>query len=156
MTFKRNNRAAFLHIAIIVMIIAVLFLAVKSLFSSPEEQAENVVNRFYSYEQKGEFSSSWSLFHSAMKDKFGKGHYIQDRAHVFMNHLGVDTFSFKLNEAKKIKDWKMSKEGPPFKTGYQFTVIQTFKGKYGNFDIVQKVFAVKEKGEWKVMWDYNK
>ena len=67
-----------------------------------------------------------------MKQKFTKGHYIQDRAHVFMNHFGIDTFTYTLSKPKKLKSWKMSKE---IMDVYKFTVIQTFEGKYGNFDI---------------------
>ena len=65
-----------------------ILFAFKFLFSSSDKQAQEIAEEFYSYyEQEGEFSSSWELFHSSMKQKFTKGHYIQDRAHVFMNIL---------------------------------------------------------------------
>lgn len=90
-----------------------------------------------------------------MQERFSKGNYIQDRAHVFMNHFGVTTFDYELGDVKKIKNWKVTKSSPPFKKAYQVNVIQTFKGKYGNFDIHQPVYVVEEKKKWKILWDYN-
>ncbi|MEK1831767.1 hypothetical protein AAAC51_31520 [Priestia megaterium] len=49
----------------------------------------------------------------------------------------------------------MENDRKAFPVVYEMTVIQTYKGKYGNFDLVQKVYAVREKGEWKVVWDYK-
>ncbi|WP_244671182.1 hypothetical protein [Bacillus sp. NTK034] len=135
---------------------AMLLFVFKFLFSSSEKHVKEIAEEFYSYEQEGEFASSWELFHSSMKQKFTKGHYIQDRAHVFMNHFGVDTFTYTLSKPEKLKSWKMSKEDKAIKDVYKLTVIQTFEGKYGNFDIEQDIFVGKEKDEWTIMWDYNK
>jgi hypothetical protein len=135
--------------------IATVFMLIKGAWSSPEKEASAVVEEFYLYEQEGEFSASWKLFHSTMKERFSKGFYIQDRAHVFMNHFGVETFDFTLSEPEKIDQWKMSKTGPEFKNVYKILVTQTYKGKYGNFDLEQEVFAVQEKDEWRILWDYN-
>ncbi|MDQ1144244.1 hypothetical protein QE429_001071 [Bacillus sp. SORGH_AS 510] len=114
-----------------------------------------MVEEFYSYEQEGDFANSWALFHSSMKKKFSKGNYIQDRAHVFMNHFGVETFSYTMGELEELKDWKMSKTGPSLKNVYKVPITQTYKGKYGNFDLKQEVFVVEEKGKWTILWDYN-
>lgn len=113
------------------------------------------MHQFYRYEQEGDFANSWDLFHPVMKKKFAKGHYIQDRAHVFMNHFGVETFSYTLDEAEKLEKWKISKDSPAMRNVYKVLITQTYKGKYGNFDLKQEVFVVKEKDEWKIMWDYN-
>jgi hypothetical protein len=141
-------------IVLLVGIVTVLML-IKATWSSPDKEAIAVVSEFYQFEQEGEFSSSWNLFHSTMKEKFSKGHYIQDRAHVFMNHFGVETFDFTISEPEKVDQWKMSKNGPVIKNVYKILVTQTYKGKYGNFDLKQEVFAVEEKEEWKIIWDYN-
>ena len=90
-----------------------------------------------------------------MKEKFAEGPYVQDRAHVFVTHFGVKTLTYTLSKPKKVKNWKMSKESPSFKTAYILTVIQTYKSKYGNFDIHQNVILVKENGGWEIMWDYK-
>ncbi len=66
-----------------------------------------------------------------MKKKFTNGHYIQDRANVFMNHFGVDTFTYTLRKPEKLKSWKKSKEDTAIQDVYKIPVIQTFKGKYG-------------------------
>jgi hypothetical protein len=137
------------------IVLLVGFLFIKSIFFSPSKQAEEVVEKFYSYEQEGDFSSSWGLFHSAMKARFSKGNYIQDRAHVFMNHFGVETFTYTLGKPEEVDNWKMSNKGPDMINVYNFLVTQTYKGKYGNFDLRQEVIAVEEKGKWKIAWDYN-
>ncbi|MGP4077694.1 hypothetical protein [Halobacillus sp. K22] len=124
--------------------------------TSPAQQAKAVVVNFYSFEQRGEYSDSWQLFHPLMKEKFAKGPYIQDRAHVFMNHFGVDTFSFSVEEIKKIKNWRMEKGAKPFPVAYSMTVAQTFRGKYGLFTLNQKVVVTREKDKWVLTWDYHK
>jgi hypothetical protein len=139
---------------LLVLVVAVLMLIRGSWFS-PAKEAVAVVEEFYLFEQEGEFASSWNLFHSTMKERFSKGHYIQDRAHVFMNHFGVETFNFTMSEPEKIDQWKISKTGPAIKNAYKVLVTQTYKGTYGNFDLVQEVFAVQEKDEWTILWDYN-
>jgi hypothetical protein len=135
--------------------IVTVFMLIRGAWFSPDEEAAAVVEEFYLYEQEGEFASSWELFHSTMKERFGKGHYIQDRAHVFMNHFGVETFDLAMSEPEKIDQWKMSKTGPAMKNVYKILVTQTYKGTYGNFELAQEVFAVQEKDEWKIVWDYN-
>lgn len=139
----------------LIAVFLVAFLFIKGSFFSPSKKAEEVVEEFYRYEQEGDFSSSWALFHLAMKERFSKGHYIQDRAHVFMNHFGVETFTYTLSKPEKVDNWKMSKKGPDMKNVYKFLVTQTYKGKYGNFDLKQEVIAVEEKGKWKIAWDYK-
>lgn len=140
---------------VLLVCIVIVFMLIRKSWFSPDKEAVAVVEEFYLYEQEGEFASSWNLFHSTMKVRFGKGHYIQDRAHVFMNHFGVETFDFRLSEPDKIDHWKMSKAGPAMKNVYKILVTQTYKGKYGNFDLKQEVFAVQEKDEWTILWDYN-
>lgn len=103
MGYKKHQEKTILKIMFGLVLAAMTLFAFKFLFSSSEKQAKEVAEEFYSYEQEGEFSSSWELFHSSMKKKFTKGHYIQDRAHVFMNHFGVDTFTYTLSKPEKLK-----------------------------------------------------
>lgn len=150
------HKKMFSYIMIIVLLVGLGVLFIYFFKPFPSQQAKAVVETFYSYEQDADFSDSWELFHSQMKGKFDKGSYIQDRAHVFMNHFGVDTFSYTLDGKKKLKTWKMSEDSSPLHDVYRFTVIQTFKGKYGHFELHQPIFATEEDGEWRVLWDYNK
>lgn len=140
---------------LLIITLIILLLLIRGAFISGDKQAIAVVEEFYQYEQAGEFSKSWSLFHSSMKEKFTKGHYIQDRAHVFMNHFGVETFTFTLERPEKLKGWKLSKTSPTMKNVYKILVTQTYKGKYGNFDLKQEVYVMEEKGKWRIAWDYN-
>lgn len=141
-------------ILVLAGIFAVFFI-IRTVFISSTSEAKDVVDEFYEYEQDGDFANSWALFHSSMKKKFSKGNYIQDRAHVFMNHFGVETFSYTIGELEELKEWKMSKTGPSLKNVYKVPVTQTYKGKYGNFDLEQEVFVTEEKGKWRILWDYN-
>jgi hypothetical protein len=152
---RRRGQQELIWIVLIIVITILVFFSIRNLATSPEQSAFDMVNQFYQEEQAGNFSASWSLFHSSMQAKFPKGHYIQDRAHVFMNHFGVETFTYKLSKPEKLKKWKLSSETPAFTSIYKITVTQTYKGKYGNFNITQDTFAIKEKGEWKLAWDYN-
>jgi hypothetical protein len=152
---RKKQKQLLLVIVLLLLLLLILWISIKNLSLSPSQEAKNTVYDFYSYEQDGDFASSWSLFHPFMKEKFPKGHYIQDRSHVFMNHFGVETFSFTLSDPKPIKDWKMAKGAAALKEGYVMTVVQTYKGKYGNFDLHQEVFAMKDKDKWRILWDYN-
>ncbi|UOQ94631.1 hypothetical protein MUO14_06690 [Halobacillus shinanisalinarum] len=147
--FKMFVALAFL-IAVIILIGA-LFLR-----QTPSQQAKKTVQSFYEYEQEARFAESWGLFHPLMKEKFTKGHYIQDRAHVFMNHFGVTTFSYSLSNMEKVEGWSMTKDADSIGVVYATTVVQTFKGKYGTFDLHQEVFVTEVEGDWLILWDYNK
>lgn len=153
---RSQTRSPLFTLFITLSAVITLLLLLKPMFFSSEKDVRTVVDSFYTYEQKGEYSSSWELLHSSMKKRFTKGHYIQDRAHVFMNHFGVETFTYTLGKPDKLKAWKMSEDSSAFKSVYKVTVIQTFKGKYGNFDLEQDVFVAKEKGDWGILWDYNR
>ncbi|MBM7662546.1 hypothetical protein JOC85_003353 [Bacillus mesophilus] len=153
----RRRRKPINPIAIIGMIVIplLIFGAYSLVFSS--NKAEQLVENFYTYEQQGNFSESWELFHPIMKEKFTQGGYIQDRAHVFIGHFGADTFSYEIAKPTKIKDWKMSKDTEPFKVAHKYLVTTSYKGKYGAFHFIQEVYVVKgEENEWNIVWDYNK
>ncbi|AIE61400.1 hypothetical protein [Bacillus methanolicus] len=150
-----SGKFSYRFLIVIILVLILCSLLVRIIFFSPGGQAKEVVDKFYRYEQEGEFSKSWNLFHSSMKEKFDKGLYIQDRAHVFMNHFGVETFDYTLGKPEKIKNWKMAQGSSPMKIVYKIPVTQSFKSKYGNFKLQQDVFVAKEKNEWKVLWDYK-
>jgi hypothetical protein len=150
-----KRSAPFKGLIIGILLAAVTFIVFQFVRVSPDKQAGAVVDEFYRYEQQGDFAKSWALFHSAMKEKFPKGGYIQDRAHVFMSHFGVETFTYTAGKPEKLEKWKMAKTGPALENVYKILITQTYKGKYGNFDLKQEVFVVKEKDEWRIMWDYN-
>ncbi|WP_141431105.1 hypothetical protein [Bacillus sp. 03113] len=152
---RRRRSPRILLVAAALIIVLGLFLFLRLIFYSPSQEVTRAVDRFYQYEQAGDFAKSWELFHPVMKMKFSKGVYIQDRAHVFMNHFGVETFQYTFAKPEKIKGWKMSKDSETFKLVYKVPVVQEFRGKYGHFDIHQDVFVVEGKDGWMVLWDYN-
>ncbi|MFD1708259.1 hypothetical protein ACFSCZ_16200 [Siminovitchia sediminis] len=139
------------------LLMALLALAlIKWLFFGPDISADKAVDEFYQYEQEGNFSQSWEMFHPYMKEKFSKGHYLQDRAHVFFNHFGVETFEYMLGEPEKVENWQPADEGPELEVVYKVPVTQVYEGKYGNFILIQDVYAVKDEEEWLILWDYNR
>jgi predicted small secreted protein len=149
---KRFHSGLFIGVVIVIILVAVF---VKAFIFSAKEQANSVVEEFYTHEQEGDFTKSWELFHPFMKEKWDKPAYINDRAHVFMGHFGAETFDFTIEYVDQFKEWKMSKDHKPIKGAYKFHVLQTYKGKYGKFNFEQDVFVVENKNKWQILWDYN-
>lgn len=141
--------------AIIITFILSAFLFSIRLISSPSDKAEIVVKEFYSFEQNGNYSDSWNLFHPYMKEKFPKAAFIQDRAHVFIGHFGAETFSYEIEDSIEVTDWKPAKGEKPFHHAYKFIVKQNYNGKYGKFSFSQEVYVVKYKKEFLILWDYQ-
>ncbi|MUK90187.1 hypothetical protein GMD78_17585 [Ornithinibacillus sp. L9] len=156
---KRNDNKV-LQLIILLLVVAVvvaLFITLFTfLFKSSKEQAKETVETFYAYEQNGAFSESWDMFHPLMKDKFSKEHYLQDRAHVFLNHFEVTTFDFYLEDIEKLTNWEMEEGTEIISEVYKVPVAQVYKGKYGNFTIYQNVFTTEIDGEWTILWSYQK
>lgn len=152
----RRNGHRIAMIIPLFLIAVVLWLLLNGLFRSSSDQAWKAVDKFYQLEQEGNFAGSWEMFHPYMKQRFPKGHYLQDRAHVFMNHFGVETFRYSLGKAEKVKKWRPSNEELEFDVVYKVPIIQVYKGKYGNFSLHQDVFVVKEEKDWLIIWDYQK
>ncbi len=121
------------------------------MIQSPEE----VIKTFYQYEKEGDFGNSWNLFHSEMKKRFAKSTYIQTKNHVFLGHMGVKTFDVKVGEVKKVKRFTFSKDGLTFKDARKAEVTLLFDSQFGELVINQTCYVVREKGEWKVLWNYN-
>ncbi|MBT2661741.1 hypothetical protein [Bacillus sp. ISL-45] len=152
---KRRNQLPMLPILIGILLVALLLIYLKFfLFNSPT-QAEDIVEKFYQHEQKGNFSDSWELFHPYMKERFTKSSFIQDRAHVFIGHFGADTFSYEISKPVEFDKWKPEDGQETFGSGYKMVVTQKYAGKYGKFNFQQEVYVVKHKGEWAILWDYN-
>lgn len=149
---NKQRKVIFIFIFLFIFMIGGLFL---NQFFAKEHEAKIVIDRFYYFEQNGNFSNSWAMFHPYMKEKFSKAHYLQDRVHVFFNHFGVDTFEYHVGELKEINGWIFEEGFDPIDV-YSAPVTKTFKSKYGNFTITQNVYAAKVQGEWTILWDYKK
>ncbi|PPA70370.1 hypothetical protein [Jeotgalibacillus proteolyticus] len=152
---RRRRRIKRLFFVLIV-IASLLSLAGYITYSfSADYQTKKVVEEFYTLEQEAQFAESWELLHPLMHERWEKGSYIQDRAHVFLNHFGVETFTFIIEEDIELSEWKMNKETPALKNVHKYIVIQSYQGKYGKFRFIQDVYLAKEDGEWMILWDYN-
>ena len=144
----------------IILLFLVLILSVVAFFvlfeNNPSPKSpEEVIEDFYHYEQDGDFGNAWELFHTEMKKKFPKSLYIQTKNHVFMGHMGVETFDVKVGALKKLKKFTFSKDGLTFKDVRKAEVDLYFDSQFGKLTISQDCYVAKEKGEWKVLWDYN-
>jgi hypothetical protein len=91
-----------------------------------------------------------------MKERFEKGHYLQDRPHVFLNHFGVNTFTFSVGDGELVQNWQIEEDAEPIDEVYLVPVTQYYQSKYGNFALVQDIFATNIDGEWTILWDYKK
>ncbi|RXT02869.1 hypothetical protein [Ammoniphilus sp. CFH 90114] len=129
--------------------------------SSPSSTGESltpqqVVEQFYQYEQTGDFGSSWELFHPLMKEKFSKESYIQQRAHVFMQHFDVTTFDYQLGDPVLVQEWKMGTASPALPQVYKVPVTLFYpSGIFGDFSIQQDVFLALEETEYRILWPYS-
>ncbi|MGR3765870.1 hypothetical protein [Rossellomorea sp. NS-SX7] len=150
---RRKNPVPLLLIGVIGGIL--LFLFVSVLGSGGGESPEQVIEEFYKYEQNGDFGNSWEMFHSEMKKKFGKSSYIQTKNHVFLGHMGVDTFEVEVGEIEEIKNFEFSKDGPAFKEVRSAQVNLLFNSQFGKMTISQVCYVAQEKGEWKILWNYD-
>ncbi|MBW7476746.1 hypothetical protein K0T92_18670 [Paenibacillus oenotherae] len=129
---------------------------ITSMFSEGEDpDALKLVKSFYTFEQAGDFGSSWELFHPLMTAYFDKSTYIQRRAHIMMQDFGVKTFEFYASEPRLVTNWRMSKESEPFAEAYEIRVTQIYRSPFGNFELVQPCYAVAVSGEWKMLWSYE-
>ena len=144
----------FMMIMTLVFLSIVLFLS-NYYWSSSGHQIKQTVQQFYEYEQAGNYGSAWEFFHSSMKDKFSKEQYIQQRANVYMQQLGANTFQFKIGKVRKIGVWSMAEMSPAISEVYEIRVTQSFLSVFGKLSINQQVFAAKENDEWKLIWDYH-
>lgn len=73
-----------------------------------------------------------------------------------MGHFGADTFNFEISDDKKLNNWKTSKDSKPLENVYEVVLTQFYQGKYGRFEFVQYVYVTEEKGDWVILWDFNK
>ncbi|WP_204412933.1 hypothetical protein [Bacillus tianshenii] len=154
---RRRQRQRQVLVGIVgVFLLIIIVLIFKLIFSIGNNTAEGTVHQFYEYEQEGDFGRSWELLHPVMQEKFGRSAYFQDKAHVFIGHFGAETFSYEVSDVKKLKDWRMEKEGEIFETVYEYEVELNYRGKYGHFLYIQYVYVVKEEKEWRILWDYKK
>jgi hypothetical protein len=135
--------------------IILIFLFISVFGGGGEQSPERVIEEFYEYEQKGDFGNSWELFHSEMKKKFGKSSYIQTKNHVFLGHMGVDTFEVDVGEIETMKKFSFSKDGPTFKDVRSAKVDLLFESQFGEMTISQVCYVAQENGEWKILWSYN-
>jgi hypothetical protein len=153
---KGRHRIPLIQLVILLMVIlSILLFYYNFLWSSVGNQVNKSVKEFYEYEQKGNYGSAWELFHSSMKEKFNKEQYIQQRALIYMQHLGAATFQFKAGKAEKMGTWSMSANSPALHDVYRIPVTQSFLSIFGEISIYQEVFAVEENDSWKLVWSYN-
>ncbi|TDL35277.1 hypothetical protein E2R51_06050 [Jeotgalibacillus sp. S-D1] len=147
---RRNPfKLPIIMITIVGIIAFVIFL-----YPTDSERAFDVVEQFYTLEKQGEASASWDLFHAEMKNRFSKDQYIMMRSGLFVEQLQSDSFTFKLSEPKKIKNWQMTSNSTPL-TVFKIIVTLNLKSQFGNMDLIQYVYVTQEDKEWRILWDYN-
>ena len=125
------------------------------IWQQPKSQAVATVKEFYLYEQSGDFKKSWALFHSEIKNRFSDEQYSQLRSQLITQDIGATSFTFDVGKVKTKKNWRSGVNSVIMKKVYAIKVTQHFQNQFGNFDLVQEVFVVKEEGEFRVLWDYK-
>ncbi|GAK41100.1 hypothetical protein PUW24_13505 [Paenibacillus urinalis] len=154
---RANGLLKIVATLLIVGLLALLFFSIQGVMKSNEEEdARKVIEQFYTYEQEGDFGSSWELFHSLLQERYKKPDYVQTRAHVFMQHFGTNTFKYEVSEPERLFDVQLIEGKEALAEVYQFTVTQIYHSSFGNFKMVQPVYASQESGEWRVLWSFDK
>ncbi|MGE7182781.1 hypothetical protein ACQKKK_02020 [Peribacillus sp. NPDC006672] len=149
---RRQNKVQLGALAIILLALAA---GVCIIFLWPSG-SKSVVEDFYEYESEAEFGKSWDLLSSEMKLRFpNRADYVQNRSHVFLQHMDVETFQYDIGRIKKVKNWSLDKGGRVHKTAFKIPVTQVFNSRFGVFKLEQECYVVKEKGEWRLLWDYQ-
>lgn len=152
----RVQKVKVVLIIVSIFILLTLVVLIINFFRTPSsEQALNAVFTFYKYEQEGNFAASWEMFHPYMQERFSRGNYIENRSHVFMNHFGVETFTFDVGKVEKNAKWVMEEGIDPIANVYAVPIHQHFSGTYGKFTVTQIVYATEVDDEWKLLWDYS-
>ncbi|MGE6203931.1 hypothetical protein [Guptibacillus hwajinpoensis] len=125
------------------------------IWQQPKSKALATVKEFYLYEQSGDFKKSWNLFHPEMQNRFSDEQYSQLRSQLITQDIGATSFTFDIGKVKTKKNWRSGVNGVIMKKVYTMKVTLQFHDQFGNFDLVQEVFVIKEDGEYKVLWDYK-
>lgn len=153
---RRVRSRKYRRIAAVLVGLVILFAVFAWLLPSMKGQgAVSLVKRFYELEQKGNFGEAWELLHPQMQAKFNKDIYIQRRAHVFMQDLGVNTFEFVIGHAKRVTGWRMSKDSPLFPEAYEVPVTQHFHSIFGEMSVHQEIYVVNDHDKWRILWRYE-
>ncbi|QLG42260.1 hypothetical protein HW560_31875 [Paenibacillus sp. E222] len=157
---RRNRNALLKKIGFIALVLLLLWLigrTIPYLFrADAPDEAVAIAQEFYEYEQTGDFGSSWELFHPLMKERFPKSVYLQSRAHIFMQHFGVETFELEMEKPEREFDVTVIDGVKPFAEAYRISVTQKFSGTFGQFQIVQDCYIVKDGDDWTLLWYYPK
>ncbi|WP_377887604.1 hypothetical protein [Alkalihalobacillus sp. R86527] len=125
------------------------------IWQQPRARAVGAVKEFYRYEQKGEYTQSWKLFHSEMRNRFSDEQYSKLRAQFLTQDTFAKAYTFKVSKIKTKKNWKTPGSGQILTKVYVTTVTQTFNNDFGKFNIVQEVIVAKEDGKYRILWNYN-
>ncbi|WP_042222205.1 hypothetical protein [Oceanobacillus manasiensis] len=141
-------------VALGIMLITIVLLIFQ--IFSPKNQAERAVENFYDYEKSAAYSLSWEMFHPLMQEKLDKKEYLQVRGELFMGYLSTKEFSYSIEKIDKVKGWTMDESSNTFEVVYKVQVNQRLKGDFGNFTIIQHVYAAEVEGDWKILWDYKR
>lgn len=101
----------------------------------PSRQAKHVVEGLYEYEQTGDYSNSWELLHTSMKERFPKGGNIHRIESIYLwGILALMPLSLKsvIKENSSIGNDKRKQEQNSVN---EIKVTQSYEGKYGTLDL---------------------
>ncbi|GGH75327.1 hypothetical protein JOD43_000545 [Pullulanibacillus pueri] len=120
----------------------------------PRQKAISAVKEFYDAEQEGDYATAWEMFHPLMKKRFNQTEYIQARSKIYLEDLGIKTFSYKVTDTKHLDHWRMTSQDSSLKDVYRVTVEQSFKGIFGKTRIEKDFYVTETKGDYKILWQY--
>ncbi|MEY9868457.1 hypothetical protein ABIE66_003836 [Peribacillus sp. B2I2] len=133
------RRQSKIPIGVLAAILMVLVAEACIIFLFPSG-SKSVVEDFYEYESEAEFGKFWELLSSEMKQWFpNRADYVQNRSRVFLQHMEVQTFQYDVGQFKKVKNWRLDKDGRQHKTAYEIPVTQVFNSRFGMFTCRERI-----------------
>ncbi|MDM5359849.1 hypothetical protein QUF78_18520 [Peribacillus sp. ACCC06369] len=62
-----------------------------------------------------------------------------DLKSVQRQHMEVQTFQYDVGQFKKVKNWRLDKDGRQHKTAYEIPVTQVFNSRFGMFTCRERI-----------------
>jgi len=175
---RTAGRFAFALFAAVMAALSVILFLFNTFHSADHRRVRETVETFYAREAEGDYGGAWELLHSDMRGRFEREAYVRARGAMYAALAGSAGgltafsgdpelmrrlpsaapqagFAFSLGKPERLSDW--SAPGFPFPLAdvYRMKVQQRFMSVFGALTVEQDIIAVRENGEWRLMFSYR-
>ena len=125
-------------------------------FFAKKESPTEWVEQFLTLEQQGDYGSAWEKLHPEIQQVWPKETYIQQRAKVFMDALGAQTFTFETGQVQTLENWISPLSGTTYADVHLVPTKLTFTSPFGTMSLLQNYYVVLENGQSYILWDIGR